>query len=227
MKRIMGDPSGNHATHELGLASRLGPPGECQAQFRHLTQSVPHDPPNSYGDCQRTCLAMVVGCDPLDVPHFGDERLFAADSGRRAEREWLRGLGLSYVQLPMVGSWGFEWVLTVLKENAADTPLIVSGKSPRGRWNHDVVVYQGSVFDPHPDRTGLCGPCFYEDSPDDPPWFWANIIAPVGKPFPASVGRNAEGEDPAEGLRAQHEHAVPNEDSADAQPPAQPSEPQS
>jgi len=33
----------------------------------------------------------------------------------------------------------------------------------------------------------------------------------------ASVGRNPKGEDPAEGLRAEHEHAVPNEDSADAQ----------
>jgi hypothetical protein len=34
----------------------------------------------------------------------------------------------------------------------------------------------------------------------------------------ASVGRNPEGEDP-QGLRAQHEHAVPSETSADAQTP--------
>lgn len=155
--------------------------------FRHLTQSILHDPPNTYGDCQRTCLAMVLGLDPEEVPHFADPRLFPTDDSRAAEREWLRGQGLSYVQIPVWGGWGMSYVMQQLVETAPDTPVIVSGQSPRGEWNHDVVAFGGRLFDPHPDRTGLIGPCINKDAPDEQRWFWLNIIAQLVVPAMAEA----------------------------------------
>lgn len=57
------------------------------------------------------------------------------------------------------------------------------------------------------------------------PWRPA-LVPTVGVQFlpgfknAASVGRNPEGEDREDGLRAQHEHAVPSDGSADAQGPS-------
>lgn len=33
---------------------------------------VKHDPPNSYGDCLRACIASLLEMEPDDVPHFAD-----------------------------------------------------------------------------------------------------------------------------------------------------------
>lgn len=134
---------------------------------------------------------MVLGLNPEDVPHFADESLFPLDASRAAEREWLRSRGLSYVQIPVFGEWGMSFVMAQLANTAHDTPVIVSGKSPRGDWNHDIVVYGGDTFDPHPDRTGLEGPCIDKDSPDEPRWFWLNIVSPLVGPYAAEMSEAA------------------------------------
>lgn len=46
---------------------------------------IKHDPPNSYGDCIRACIATLIDCD--DVPHVFDER--AAEDSWAALRSWL------------------------------------------------------------------------------------------------------------------------------------------
>lgn len=140
---------------------------------------VMHDPENgSYGDCMRTCLAMVLDMSQEDIPNFGDEKLFPNEEWRHAERDWLQQSGYAYVQIPIYGPWGFDWVLNTLAAYG-DAPVIVSGKSPRGEWNHDVVVFRGKIFDPHPDDTGLVGPCIDSTAnAEDPEWFWVKVITP-------------------------------------------------
>jgi hypothetical protein len=141
-------------------------------------QLLLHNPPLSYGDCQRTCLAMVLGLESSEVPHFGDEHLFALDETRAAERAWLASLGLGYVQMPISGQWGWPFVEGLLAQQYG-TPVIVSGKSPRGHWNHDVVWLDGVIYDPHPDDTGLEGPCIDKANPDEPRWYWINALCPL------------------------------------------------
>lgn len=148
--------------------------------FRPQTQRLKHDPANgSYGDCQRTCLAMVLGFDAEEVPHFADPTQFPDDEGcRKAERAWLAERGWAIIQLPIPGDWGHGFLDSVLDQQP-DIPLIVSGKSPRGEWNHDVVIRSGVLHDPHPDATGLAGPCIDLDRPDEPRWFWVTVLTPL------------------------------------------------
>lgn len=39
--------------------------------------------------------------------------------------------------------------------NLVNIPVIISGKSPRGRFWHAVVKYKGIIYDPHPRNNGL------------------------------------------------------------------------
>lgn len=36
---------------------------------------VKHDPPNSYGDCLRACIASLLDMEPDEVPHFADNNV--------------------------------------------------------------------------------------------------------------------------------------------------------
>lgn len=104
-----------------------------------------------------------------DVPQFGGEQTPAAEqSGFRQDQElraWLgaRGVDFRYIndpaeQLRCRGSAEIPWGL-----------CIGSGKSPRGDWQHAVVMrafadwkpggpWAEIVHDPHPSRAGLDGP---------------------------------------------------------------------
>lgn len=125
--------------------------------FRHLRQLNGHVPAiGVYGDCHRTCLAMILGCEPMAIPNWGDESLFG-DDWRARKREWFaeRGIGVICfaLDLPTVAD-------TVAQIGVCSSgPVELSGRSPRGDWNHAVVVADGRIFDPHPSDAGLAGPC--------------------------------------------------------------------
>lgn len=59
---------------------------------------VKHDPPNSYGDCLRACIASL--CDDDSVPHFVDDG--DDERGQQRLRAYLasRGLNPFYMALP-------------------------------------------------------------------------------------------------------------------------------
>lgn len=142
--------------------------------FRPLQQTILHNPPETYGDCQRTCIAMVMGLDVSDVPHFGDQNLYPPDASRKAEMEWLRERDYGYIQIPVFGEWGMDYIRGLVE----NVPVIISGRSPRGDWNHDIVLFKGEIYDPHPDNTGLAGPCIDKDKPDEPKWYWVRFVVP-------------------------------------------------
>lgn len=152
--------------------------------FQPLKQTVMHNPPVSYGDCARTALAMVLGLPAEGVPHFMDHNIYPEGTGNNATRAWLAERGLGYAQFPLFGQWGWDWVEAILRQQPG-TPFIVTGRSPRGAWNHDVVYFNGKIHDPHPDGTGLAGPCIEENVPDAVEWYWINVVVPLGTGDPA------------------------------------------
>lgn len=107
------------------------------------------------GDCDRTCLATLLGMHPHDIPNFAalQDQWGEACAAWLAERGWHRA---AYnVPQPDVNAW---WIDRGLH--------IAVGKSPRGDYNHAVLIDVTDVnpftftfvHDPHPDDTFLDGP---------------------------------------------------------------------
>jgi hypothetical protein len=110
--------------------------------------AVLHDPPYSYGDCYRACIASIIEVPTTHVPH----------PGTNGEREWYDQMKFMDRWLAERGYWTFG-----LKVNAVDLPMyqehtvgyyILGGKSPRAP--HFVVALRDKiVHDPHPEGGGL------------------------------------------------------------------------
>jgi len=135
---------------------------------KHRRQLNGHKPEEGiYGDCQRTCIAMLTGLEPREVPHFCDPNECGAD-WRKAMTNWLasRGLGLVSFALDVPTT---ERALEVMGDWVRG-PATLAGKSPRGDWNHIVVVDEdGAVLDPHPSDHGIAGP-------GDDGFFWVEAL---------------------------------------------------
>ena len=62
-------------------------------------QLIKHDPENGmYGDCQRTCIAVILDLHPSEVPHFcEDPTATRHDENWREKRQarWLHDRGLT------------------------------------------------------------------------------------------------------------------------------------
>lgn len=138
--------------------------------FKSLKQLYRHDPDNGvYGDCFRTCIAMVFGLEPDQVPHFCGSR-DENSTWRRDFEQWIGERGYSYVEIPM--QWSdtcFAFVLAQMELTGNDVAIIVDGISPRGTL-HSVVVYKGELHDPHPDGGGIVA--------GNEDLLWLRVIAP-------------------------------------------------
>lgn len=123
---------------------------ECQGEF---------------GDCHRTCIAMILDLDRDEVPHFMDgvPNTAPADApesraAEQAERDWLAGRGLVPVYWGYEGSsTSLEQVLAVLEQTTRGTAVILGCTSGRG-LNHSVVVYQGRIYNPAGGNGVIAGP---------------------------------------------------------------------
>lgn len=149
-------------------------------------QLVKHDPENGkWGDCYRTCLAVILGMDAADVPNFCCQVEFPDTDkyGLSAARDWLSGRGLAIFNSPFLAEVSFGELLVSLGVHSPGVPAIITGMGPRG-VNHCVIAMDGKVFcDPH---TGghvddaLTGPALNDDGSE---FWWVEIIA--FKPSPA------------------------------------------
>lgn len=147
----------------------LGPLSIDPKQFKAQKQLIMHNPERGeHGDCLRTCVAMCLGMEPQDVPHFGDPSLFP---------DWLAGLNywlaereLSVFGIPVFAD-NFDEITRQLSLSGGCVPAIVTGTSSR-ELTHAVVVHLGEVFDPHPSSLGLKGP-------ESTGVFWVRVIAPL------------------------------------------------
>lgn len=103
-----------------------------------------HDRFGVPGDCARACFATVSGEHPSAVPHFAVYLDWLA-----VLRRWARSLGRDVV-------WASPDTLADFAGHVRHA--VAFGPSPRGNFNHVVVVDVPSgrlVHDPHPSRAGI------------------------------------------------------------------------
>lgn len=107
-----------------------------------------------FGDCHRTCIAMILNMDRDDVPHFmadvspNEPADSAASLGAlNAEREWLAKRQLAPVSIPFTGDIQLSDILAML-ETQTTAPVILGCTSTNGT-NHSVVVHEGQIYNPN------------------------------------------------------------------------------
>lgn len=101
-------------------------------------------PVKELGDCDKTCLATLIGVHPSEIPDYQE----FGDKWWRARDQYLFPRG--WVACTYAGLGGVP-----------DGLCIAVGKSPRGEWNHSVLAWIENesfcfVHDPHPSDL-FCG----------------------------------------------------------------------
>jgi hypothetical protein len=111
------------------------------------TQLYTHDPDNGvFGDCYRTCIACILDCDPLFVPHVGKDGAGKWAENHKALDAWLarKNLYVAFFTVPagmihLYADFGYH---------------LLGGRSPRGL--HYVVGMGGKmVHNPAKEDDGL------------------------------------------------------------------------
>lgn len=119
---------------------------------------VPHDPPHSYGDCLRACIATIMDREPRCVPHFADNGV-SGDEAMAAMRSWLITLGYA----PFLAAWPGDIPLADLLDmmrilNPGSTYVLFGGTV--GGADHCVVCQGGQVV-------------------HNPAWYGATVVGPL------------------------------------------------
>lgn len=130
-------------------------------------QLIKHDPENgAYGDCQRTCIAVILDLHPSEVPHFLDDPTAERDSAdwwHARQTRWLAERGLAEARFGYWPEMPLEEVLQSASAANPNVPMILCGKSSLGS-NHSVVVLNGEIVC-DPSGNGIVAPPL-----DDNPW---------------------------------------------------------
>lgn len=106
----------------------------------------PSAPPEEIGDCFAACMASILEVPLASIP-FG---LGTTDKWLEPCQEWLALRGLALVCFEVDVDADVVW--------PKEAWCIISGKSPRGEWDHSTVGRNGQIeHDPHPSRAGLRG----------------------------------------------------------------------
>lgn len=138
-------------------------------------QLISHDPDKGkWGDCYRTCVAVILDMKAGDVPHFCD----GGGGGITKSREWLAKQGLAPFTCYYPGdNVSLEQIMLTNERLNVGVPYILTGLGPRG-VNHSVVCVSGEIVcDPHcgtPSPTGLSGPALGSDGSR---FWWVEVIA--------------------------------------------------
>lgn len=95
------------------------------------------------GNCLPACIASIFEISLDDVPNFHENQNDFGWLDRL--NEWVARYGLSAICVDATNDFRID-----------DAYVILSGKSPRGKFLHAVVWKDGKIIhDPHPDNTGL------------------------------------------------------------------------
>lgn len=119
-------------------------------------QLIKHDPANGqYGDCYRTCVAIILDVHPSIVPHC-----WTADGQWEPMPmfDWLARCGLKMFSLswPASEGLGITGMLELTKSVNRGAPVIFTGTSSLG-CNHSVVAMSGKIVS-DPSGNGIVGP---------------------------------------------------------------------
>lgn len=114
-----------------------------------------HNPPETFGDCQRTVIACLLNKRQVDVPNFG---VFYED-GEKFFREvdaYLATQGLARVTIYYACK--LDEVLAMMGAVNPTAYYILGGASKNGT-NHVVIGLGGAIaWDPAIDNSGIVGP---------------------------------------------------------------------
>ncbi len=110
-------------------------------------QRYRHDPPKTYGDCHRTCLAMMLGTDRDLVPHFyhltSDE-----DEVPGMYDAWLRDCwGCAVGRYVYEGDGDPRDIVRTLGTMNGELPFLLLGTGHAG-VGHSIVIAGGKTYDP-------------------------------------------------------------------------------
>lgn len=154
-------------------------------QFRHRPEE------GIFGDCYRTAIACILGCNPLDLPH--EHRKLGGEAFHKLYDGWLNDRGIERISVPFPGDGlSVEQALALPKHWNPHLPCIFSGTSRTG-VNHSVVCWRDEIFcDPSLTDAGIIGPC-------NDGYYWVDwlVISATGrKPdrAPATVRRPGRSE---------------------------------
>lgn len=113
----------------------------------------PNGDRSQIGNCYPSCIASLLDLDLADVPHVYQLHPTDDEAAMQEMLDWLRTRGLSSMSF----GWS-DWVQRYMHGSLC----VISGKSPRGGFNHAVVgeiTREGwrLVHDPHPSGAGIVG----------------------------------------------------------------------
>lgn len=137
-------------------------------------QLIGHDPEDGrWGDCYRTCVAVIMDMDAADVPHFCEG---GSHDGAELCRDWLSQFGLSHWTQYYDTDVTLDQVLHTNAILNPGVPFILSAEGPRG-VNHSVVCLDGEIVcDPYtggPNENALVGPAI---GPQGECYWWIEVI---------------------------------------------------
>lgn len=134
--------------------------------MRKIYSTVLHNPPHSYGDCFRACLASVL---ETQVPHVLHDNCDAFQQRKRID-QWLKPRGLAFIEFPVTAQTPPE-ALKIANVLTQWTGIhyLLSGETRKGTGHYVVCRKNKIVHNPTP-AIKIVGP-FAADV------FWMGIIA--------------------------------------------------
>lgn len=149
-----------------------------------VTQLYRHDPPRTWGDCERACIASILELPCEAVPNFcepGPGEDFDSVRWRERERAWLATRGLCPILLCYHESMELDMVLDGTAHYQPGLYFILSGTS-RNHVNHAVIACDGAiVHDPSIDHSGIIAPC------EPGGHYWATFLGAAIAAKPAAL----------------------------------------
>ena len=134
--------------------------------MQRLTQANLHKPAEGiFGDCARTCMAMILGLDRDSIPNFGVHYDDNAAWGKAVD-DFLRPLGLSEVAIPVQASSWQEAASFIQRLNQG-IPFVLGGISLTGVRHAVVISPDGQMYDPSINSSGIVKEC-----EDGYYWIW-------------------------------------------------------
>lgn len=124
--------------------------------MQYHKQAIKHNPPETYGDCVRVCIACLLDKNPDDVPHFFHDGCDGDTAWKRVET-YLSTIGYCPVIMPLHGESVAHVRSTMAMQNPRALYMLV-GTSRGG--NPHVIICRGDivVHDPSWSETGVVGP---------------------------------------------------------------------
>lgn len=138
--------------------------------MRVLKQANLHDPENDiWGDCHRTCIAMLLNLERDEVPNFAEVAKDDADKFHALVRDWLAGRG--YATFSLAFDADLDSVLSTMRGMNPGTFYLLGGMSRTGCAHSVIGLNDRIIADPSRTDSGIVGPI---DG-----YYWITVLVPM------------------------------------------------